>query len=354
MLQFNLIRFTIVFLGILWLSCSTPIYKEVYPTLLDGKYDSEFPYHGCSDQLEQIAESVRMISCIAYYKSYVFSQEARIRLNDIHNIFLMNDVTKIQYLNRTASGTATVIYFEDKCVALLTCAHIIEFPDTIFTYYRDENQKRSEFIHSMAIKERQSNYAAAVSGARDLSILAIDKENDLVLLGQKLDVQLPFSIPVFSYPIGRAKELEWGAFVYLFGYPSGYRLITKGIVSSPNRDQYGSFLTDAVCSKGFSGGIVLAIRDGIPNFELIGMLKLIPGRQQFYLVPNKEGDIADFEPDVAYKGDMYVENRTDITYGVAPAIPAELIVEFLQKNREMLFDKGYNMRSFIERRPISK
>jgi hypothetical protein len=58
--------------ALLSLSCSTTSYKEVYPLLMDGKYDSEFPYRGCSAQLEKIAESVRMISCIAYYKSYFF------------------------------------------------------------------------------------------------------------------------------------------------------------------------------------------------------------------------------------------------------------------------------------------
>ena len=31
--------------------CSTYIMETVYPTLNDGKYDSEFPYKNCSEQL---------------------------------------------------------------------------------------------------------------------------------------------------------------------------------------------------------------------------------------------------------------------------------------------------------------
>ena len=110
--------------------------------------------------------------------------------------------------------------------------------------------------------------------------------------------------------------------------------MTKAIVSSPNRDKYGSFLTDAVSNKGFSGGIVLAIRDGVPNFELVGMMKLIPGCQQYYLTPSKEGEWFELDPNMPFKGDVYAESRVDIIYGVAPAIPAELIVDFLHKTRK--------------------
>jgi hypothetical protein len=138
----------------------------------------------------------------------------------------------------------------------------------------------------------------------------------------------------------------------MFGYPAGYRIVTKAIVSSPNRDRYGSFLTDAVFNRGFSGGIVLAIRDGVPNFELVGMMKLVPGHQHYYLTPAKEGEQVDFESNVPFKGDMYAESRTDIIYGVAPAIPSELIIDFLKTNQQKLIDQGYDLRSFLEPPPV--
>jgi hypothetical protein len=124
--------------------------------------------------------------------------------------------------------------------------------------------------------------------------------------------------------------------------------VTKAIVSNPNRDKYGSFLTDAVFNRGFSGGIVLAIRDGVPNFELVGMMKLVPGHQHYYLSPAKEGEQLEFDPNIPFTGDVYAESRVDIIYGVAPAIPAEMIVEFLKSNEETLIDQGYDLRSFLE------
>ena len=342
------------FACLLSLSCSTTSYREVYPILTDGKYDSEFPYRGCSAQLEQISESVRLISCIAYYKSQVFPLEAQVRVKDIHHSSLKDKVEKEVYLNQSASGSATVISYENNRIALLTCAHVVDFSDTIITYYPGEDLKPTEFIQNIAVKDRQTNYVAGIQGAHSLDILLLDRENDLALLGQRIDPPAFPPINVFEYPIGKAKELEWGAFVYMFGYPAGYRIVTKAIVSNPNRDKYGTFLTDAVFNRGFSGGIVLAVRDGVPNFELVGMMKLVPGHLQYYLTPVKEGEHADFNSDVPFKGNVYAESRTDIIYGVAPAIPAELIVDFLESNQQKLLNEGYDLRSFLQRKPGGK
>ncbi len=355
MRSYSILKWSVLSLSMLLsLSCSSTSYREVYPILADGKYDSEFPYRGCSAQLEKISESVRMISCIAYYKSYIFSPEAKIRLSDLQDPQLKEKAIKEVFLNRTSSGSATTIYFENKRIAFLTCAHVVVFSDTIITYYREENRKETEFIQSLAVKDRQSNYVASIQSACDLEILAIDKGSDLAVVGQRMYEQSAQNVAVFNYPIGRAKELEWGTFVYLFGYPAGYQMITKGIVSSPNRDKHGSFLTDAVSNRGFSGGIVLAIRDGVPNFELVGMATLVPASQQYFMTPFKEGEIVDFELDAPFKGDVYVESRTDIIYGIAPAISSEVIVDFLEKYQQQLQEKGYDVRSFLERQPTLK
>jgi hypothetical protein len=343
--------FLLILIALLACSCSTTSYREVYPLLNDGKYDSEFPYRGCSAQIEKIAESVRMISCVAYYKSFGFPREAMIRYSDLRNPLYQLKASKEVFLNRTASGSATVIFCADNRIALLTCAHVVDFADTIITYYRGDDRKETEFIQSIALKERQSNYVATIPGARDLEILAIDKVNDLAVMGQKMSGQSPQLVTVFSYPIGRAKELDWGAFVYLFGYPNGYQIVTKGIVSSPNRDRKGSFLTDAVFSRGFSGGIIIAIRDGVPNFELVGITSLVPATQQYIMTPSKGGETVDYEESVPYKDNLYVEKHAEIFYGIAPAISSEIIIEFLESNQAQLNEKGYYLKSLLEPRP---
>ncbi|HVN49184.1 MAG TPA: serine protease [Bacteroidota bacterium] len=332
-------------------SCSTPVYREVYPMLLDGKYDSEFPYRDCSKQLEEIASTVKMITCVAYYRSLEFSSERRVTRQELQSSFTSDLANRFVYFTRTSSGSAVIITYRDRHLALLTCAHIVEFPDTIFSYYIGADKKPTPYVHSFAVKQQQSNYVAGVEGAVDMEILANDNANDVALLGKIYQSDLPFGYSTFSYPVGYAKELQWGSFIYLLGYPSGHEIVTKGIVSNPNKEKNGSFYADAVFSGGFSGGIVLAVRDGVPNFELVGIVRLVPGRTVAYLTPEHNGEQLELDTQVPYSGDIYVERRTDIEYGVMQAVSSETIMEFLSAHRTELSAKGYDLSQFMTRRP---
>ena len=65
----------------------------------------------------------------------------------------------------------------------------------------------------------------------------------------------------------------------------GHKMITRGIVSNTRDDKSDSFLIDALFNRGFSGGIILAIRDGVPNFELVGMAKSVSAKNEYLLTP---------------------------------------------------------------------
>jgi len=332
-------------------SCSSPVYREVYPVLLDKKYDSEFPYRDCSKQLEEIASTVKMVTCIAYYRSLEFPLERRVTRQESGSLFASDIASRYIYFTRTSSGSAVMVVYRDKHLALLTCNHIVDFPDTIFTYYVGDDRKPTQYVRSFAVKQRQSNYVAGVEGAVDMEILAKDNANDVALLGKIYKTDLPIGNSIFSYPVGYAKELQWGSFIYLLGYPSGHEIVTKGIVSNPNKEKNGSFYADAVFSGGFSGGIVLAIRDGVPNFELVGIVRLVPGRTVSYLTPERDGEHLELDIQIPYSGDVYVERRNDIEYGVMQAVSSEAITEFLSAHRTELSDKGYDLSQFLNNRP---
>jgi hypothetical protein len=327
------------------------VYREVYPLLLDKKYDSEFPYRDCSKQLEEVASTVKMITCIAYYRSLEFPLERRVTRQEARSSITSSIASRIVYFTRTGSGSATMIAYRDKHLALLTCAHIVDFPDTIFTHYIGEDRKATPFLHSFAVKERQSNYVAGVEGAVDMEILAKDNATDVAVIGKTYKADLPLGYSTFSYPVGYARELQWGSFIYLLGFPSGHQIVTKGIVSNPNKEKNGSFYADAVFSGGFSGGIILAVRDGVPNFELVGIVRLVPGRTVSYLTPERDGEQLDLDPQVPYSGDMFVERRNDIEYGVMQAVSSETIMEFLSAHQTELSNKGYDLSPFINNRP---
>lgn len=343
----KLLGFVLV-LALLQLSCANRIYEVAYPTLNDGKYDSEFPYRNCSKELQKVVNTVKKVNCTAYYEAYTFPLDAKITRDDLDKGLLRKYEESKYYYSSSVSGTATVLYFRNNRVGLLTCAHIVDFPDTAIVYDNSPGQPRDRYIHSVSFKTRQSNYIAELPDEGDLEILAMDKQLDAAILGMQLPGTSTTLIPVLDYPVGKAKELEWGSFVYLIGYPIGYKMITKGIVSNPNRDRKGAFLVDALFNEGFSGGIVLAVKDGVPNFELVGMAKAVSVSYENYLAPGEDTNRDKFDPYLPYEGPVYVQVRKEINYGITHVISMESIVDFIKDNHRQLAKAGYDFTSLIK------
>ncbi|MGK9369711.1 S1 family peptidase [Melioribacter sp. Ez-97] len=328
------------------LSGCSAVYDSVYPTLTDGKYDSEFPYKSSSEQLEEISNSINLLNSIAFYTGYVFDENSRLTRKNISQTDIESAAVEKVYFNRTASGTATLIYSGDGSILYLTVAHIVAFPDTVYSYFINPDGSVSEYIESISIKSRQSNYIPDLPDGGELDIILMDKNIDVALLGKKIDPKAAFALNPFNYPWGSSSELEWGTFVYVFGYPMNYKMITKALVSNPKREK-NIFLIDAVFNKGSSGGIVLAIRDGVPNFELVGLVRSVPADFQLNLHPfTKEHDI-DFNPQIPYKGEVYVEKEQVIRSGIVKVIGIEAVKDFIGKHLPYLRSKGYYLSGFI-------
>ena len=322
------------------LSCSSSIRKITLPELEDGKYDSEFPYQNASEELEEITETIRMIHSMAFYTSYSFDREIKLTKNDSRLNNPKDYANSEIAFHQTSAGTATIIYSNNGKVALLTCAHILDFPDTAISYYFDVLGQKTNLISGISIKTRQTNYIPELSGQPEFNTLATDKNLDLTLLGKDIDRVDALRLRPFKYPLGKSEELSWGTFVYLFGYPLNNRMITKGIVS-PNDKDNSNFLVDASINKGFSGGVVLAIKDGIPNFELVGIVKSGTGKKEYYLKPATSKRFPLVNNKIPYSDNVYVDENLNLRYGITKVISTESILEFLDNNESQLEDLGY-------------
>ena len=335
------------FLVLFITSCSSVTYEKIYPTLQDGKYDSEFPYKGCSDQLEEISITTKRINSTAFYKTYTFNQSDKLELDEIRSGNILDLAATEGYADQSSSGTATIIYAGIGRVALLTCAHTIHYPDTIVSYIADAKGNKTDFIDAILIKESQLVYVAGFPRNSQVEILAMDTELDLAIIGRDYGAFSDAIFPVFNYPLGKAKELEWGTFVYVFGYPLSYLMITRAIVSTPNKDESGSFVLDAVVNRGSSGALVLAIKDGVPNFELVGIVQWVPEEEINILIPKKLKNNETYNPIVPYKGELFVKRNSSIRYGIANIISIEAVVDFLGKNKLILNEKKFYFDEFL-------
>ena len=340
--------FALILLMYFITGCTKKIYDVVYPTLNDGRYDSEFPYKNASKELEEISKSVKMLNYIAYYKAYLFSENQNILQSDINNKRIRDGAIDEVYFNESVSGTATIIFYDGVKVGLLTCAHIGDYPDTVLTYFESPGEQNKQIIQQIAIKVREHYFINEIPGDTDFEVVISDKKRDLALLTKRVPSDRFQSIRPFKYPLGESSNLELGSFVYIIGYPMGHKMITKGIVSNTRDNKSDSFLIDALFNRGFSGGIILAIKDGVPNFELVGMAKSVSAKIQYFLTPAPLNGQIEYDTNLPYNDDVYVKNFEGINYGITYTISTDEIIKFLKENESLLLQKGFNFNHLIK------
>lgn len=321
------------------ISCKTNQIQTAYSLNPDGRYDSEFPDKSVSDKLNEISKTIKKLDCLAFYMTYVFPPGNNFKKNSITNENIKNLSVSADITNESVSGTATVIYYNGRTIGLLTCAHVVNYPDTIYSWYDEEQSS----LHSISVKVRQQNYVTGLPEGDDIEVVVIDKKNDIALLKKQLEPHIERP-DVFDYKVGNTKELEWGTFVYIMGYPLGNLMVTRAIVSNPDKSISGAFLTDALFNRGISGSPVFALRDGVSNFEWIGMAKSSSAENFTYLKPD-EDQLDLINTKNPYKGNFYAYQKLDINYGVTFSVTIEAISNFFKKNKLIIENSGIQLDS---------
>lgn len=259
------------------------------------------------------------VFCNVFYRSYYFSLGRGITKNQI-----TQDVLKksdgVTELKNSVSGTGTIIYYRDNRIAILTCAHVVTKPDTNISFYDSKISSGKNIIQTISIKQKQDVLVYGMPEDGTFETLLIDSQNDIAILSKELKRPAELKISSLNYPFGRAKELQWGSFVYVIGFPMGYKIVTKGIVSQPDRDKRGAFLSDAFFNPGLSGEILLAIRDGVPNFEVVGITASAAAETETILIPKRNHDDDETVP---RDGQIFVDHKKTL-----PMVPP---VRFQQK-----------------------
>jgi len=329
------------------ISCRRTVYQIVYPSLNDGRYDSEFPYRNSSEELDDISKSVKKLYCLVEYDRYHFDADQNITRSGLNGINLRRTAASKSFFSESVHGSATIIKNDNNKVVALTCAHIVDYPDSLFSWFIDENNNQTDILESVSIKKKQNNFIRELPDSGELEIIISDSELDVAFLGNTFAEINAHNNPVFQYPVGKANDLEWGSFVYIMGFPAGYQMVTRGIVSNPKPNKRGEFIIDALFNQGISGGIVLAVRDGVPNFELVGIAKSVSATYKNVLKPLNESHQEMYNPNIPYEGDVFVRVEKDQNYGITFTISIETISNLYYLNRNIFTSRGYNLDGFF-------
>ena len=307
-------------------------------------YTTSFPTRDVSDELQDIRKSIIRISATGIYVTYLI-EDKLLTLNDLQAINIEDIATRKITSNESTAGTAISIFNSEQRIGLLTNAHVVNYPDTVVRYIDKKGVKPDTFIRSVKIKKNQTNLIYDLPNVGSFEIVGFDRMSDLALLRVNKNRFPKLDAPALPVTIGDPADLQWGSFVYIIGYPKGFPMITRGIISDPNRNEYGDFLTDALFNPGISGGIILATRNDFRSFEWVGMTNTASADLQKRLVPDptRENEYEDFE---LYTDSIFVETQTKLTYGITQAIPIKRITAFLHQNEREVKRMGFRLSKF--------
>jgi hypothetical protein len=321
--------------------CTRTVYLPESGVVSDGLYDTPLSHVGADDVFERAFSAIHFLNSVAFYKELTFPAEAGVQPEDLKEDRAEALASGVEMYHRTASGTATVVHRSPVQIALVTSAHVVAFPDTVLSFYEGDQGRRS--VRTLAVKVRQTNYVPDVPGADRMGILVLDDERDVAILGQ-LVPDLPAGLaPVIDFPAGTADDLQWGSEVFVFGYPAGTRMMTTGLVSKTRRERRNLFLTDANFNRGFSGGLVLAVRDGVPNFEWIGIATAGAAATEITVAPEDTMPLSEDDLDQPYDGPLVLRQQKRLRYGITTCTTIDAVKAVLREHAADLARRGYQI-----------
>jgi S1-C subfamily serine protease len=301
-------------------------------------YQTSFPIHDTSGELERIFRSVKRIQVTGYYTTYRFTRADSITDADLRVRGTFRRATEQFTFDHSKSGTATIINRLGNNLTLITNDHVTRLPDTIVVYYGDPPGARAgprppRAIESVSIRTDQRYMVIGLSELASFRVTARDSANDIATISVDLIAEGAGDlVRVLRVPIGDPSRLSWGSFVYVLGYPRGYRMVTRGIVSDPNRTRDNSFLLDGLFNRGISGGLILAVRGDTGALEWVGMATGTSAQPEYLLIPERR-ELEDYGFLMPYEGNLYIERVSRIDYGITFSVPMTAIQRFLNPPR---------------------
>lgn len=327
-------------------------------------YRTGFPAGDASTILRRIFDSVKPIQVRGVYRTYVFAENEAPGPGESPGPELFARAVDTTEIDEARRATAIVVAASGGRTLLLTTRHAVHFPDTIVDRAsaprpfavgggapaeaapeEDAPGAGGGRIRSISVLRETTRWVVGLPGMEFLEVIATDRESDLALVGIEAS---PADASPLSAPAGDPDRLSWGSFVYVLGYPAGYPVVTRGIVSAPGRDSEltGSFTVDGVWNRGMSGAPILAVRGDGSGLEWVGTARAAAVEFEHTLVA-EEGAEEIQDPVLPYDGPIYLERTARILHGINLSIPLDRIRRFTDASRDAVLERGYPLPSLF-------
>ena len=304
-------------------------------------YQTAYPVHDTSEELARLFLSVKQVIFNADYRTYAFREDSGVTEADVFTGAFQAKADSAYPESVTKSGTATVVARLGNRVRLLSTDHVSRFPETRIQYWDEEapasrGRTASRRVSSVSVLVSQQGTLLPPTGTAPLRVLARSDGDDLALLEAALsEAADTVQFPALRLAAGNARRLSWGSFVYVVGYPRSTPMVTRAIVSDPDRDKRGGFVTDGLWNEGISGGLILAVRGDTGELEVVGMARAGVGEREIQLRPDTTG-MGNATEVRRYDGPLYVQSSLRVRYGITLPVSMTVIEDFLRRNRVTL------------------
>jgi hypothetical protein len=316
-------------------------------------YQTAFPQHDTSGDLERAFASIRRVLAEVTYETYLYPPETAPTRAEVEAPGFRIEAPDTVRSQQDRASTAVVVARRGRRYTLLTVNHGVDFPDTIVEYQpRAEDPVRApgtlpgavepeRRVERISVKTLEVFRIFGLPDLRAFQVLARAPLDDLALLG----VELPVGVeadesPVLPFPAGQPDRLSWGSFVYVLGYPQGYPMATRGIVSAPGQPIRGNFLVDGLWNRGMSGGAIFALRGDGRGMEWVGVARAAAASTEVRVRPFQE-TLDREEVGRLYTGPLFLDQVSRIQYGITLSIPMTTIRTFLDRERAGLEAQGW-------------
>ncbi|MEX2466088.1 MAG: serine protease [Gemmatimonadota bacterium] len=326
-----------------WTSACAP--SRVIEMGPSSGYRAAFPTMDMSGQLSSAFRAVKQLQVSVDYRVYSFAEDDAPSGLDLEREDVVARAAATTTVSETRRATAVIVSRSSRGILLLTAAHAVFRPDTIIEYFGPPTRVAVDprrRIRSISIKDVQTNWVLGLPGTRPFAVLAWDAAEDVALIGFRHagadDLSRAWPLEV---PAGDPDDLVPGSFVYVLGYPGGYRMVSRG-VATPKDDGRDGFVIDGNWNQGVSGGAVLAMRGTDEALEWVGMARAAAAVSEQRFVP-AEVDAEQYDPAVPYEGPIFLEDMLRIQYGVTLSVSMTTIRAFIDGHRAELVRLGYDV-----------
>ncbi len=285
------------------------------------------------DEIKKGMKSVKRLHNSVSYRTYQFDLNKLPTQDELTNVDFEQRSVQSNVDHQSRAGSALILSNRRGKTVLLTAAHTVVFPDTVWHFANTVGS--SPKVEAVSVLQNVSRMLIGSDDVYGFELTLSDVDRDLAMLTLNWEPLDRPRLNSLELPVGSSMDLDWTDEVYAIGFPLGVEMVTRAMISKSSQTGRRSMVLDASFNRGFSGGSIFAVRGDGSGMEWVGMISSASGERVDFLIPGSIND-DDYRPDTEYRGTIYTRRTQQINYGITFAVGVDEIKDFYREHSNEL------------------